>query len=121
MNFADTHLPVLPIFETAFAAGHAHYLARYNGNAELAKKEATEDALRQQLSAMGLPYRTLHSASLLNVLHPPSAQQSPESTARANSQWQRWLQRGCEECSDPVCEHRLFQDLIEHRTTQRGG
>jgi hypothetical protein len=82
---------------------------------------ATEDALRQQLSAMGLPYRTLHSASLLNVLHPPSAQQSPESTARANSQWQRWLQRGCEKCSDPVCEHRLFQDLIEHRTTQRGG
>lgn len=82
---------------------------------------ATENALRQQLNGMGLPYRTLHTASLLNVLHPQTAHLSSESTARAESQWQRWLQRGCEKCSDPVCEHRLFQDLIEHRSTQRGG
>jgi hypothetical protein len=36
MNFTDTHLPQLPIFETAFAAGYAHYMARYHGNDELA-------------------------------------------------------------------------------------
>jgi hypothetical protein len=78
---------------------------------------AVEDALRQQLNALGRPYRTLHAKGFTEALELALWRQPPNplQTALAQQQWQSWLQRGCEKCSDPVCEHRLFQDLLQQR------
>ncbi len=78
----------------------------------------SEDALRHQLNALGQPYRTLHANGFTEVLQLALCRQppDPQQTALAQQQWQRWQQRGCEKCSDPVCEHRLFQDLLQQRT-----
>lgn len=41
----------------------------------------------------------------------PAAPQPP-----AGRPWQHW--GTCEDCSDPACEHRLFQDLLARRSVQ---
>ena len=41
---------------------------------------------------------------------------SPEARAGSNTRW-TW---SCEKCSDPACEHRLFQDLLQGRRGNEG-
>ncbi len=76
-----------------------------------------EEALRQLLGNTGQPYRTLHTNQLADVLTSTLNPWTlpPGQTKNAALDWKRWQQQGCEKCSDPVCEHRMFQDLIKQR------
>jgi hypothetical protein len=81
---------------------------------------AAEDTLRQQLNETGHPYRTLHANNLVGALQVLSDRTTSTLSIQPHHQRQRWLLQGCEKCSDPVCEHRLFLDLIERRTAPNG-
>jgi hypothetical protein len=89
-------------------------------------QRAEQDAqLRQGLALRGIAYRVLYGplerrlASVLSALGesrtpPPAAVASAppapntENTPDTRARLRAW---GCEKCSDPVCEHRLFTSL----------
>lgn len=76
--------------------------------------------LRSHLQAAGVDYQviyphgadgnTSHLHNALRAVHSALKQckQAPPAPDTAS----RWL-TGCEKCSDPVCEHRLFTGLLE--------
>ncbi len=78
--------------------------------------------LRSRLQAADVAYQVIypHSAdggtshlhhalrAVRSAIKPPT--QTPARTAQATAP--RWL-AGCEKCSDPVCEHRLFTGLLQ--------
>jgi hypothetical protein len=72
-----------------------------------------DQALRQKLTLSNLPYTTVYgrdaqrSANALQAIR--FHLREPTTTARTPSRW-RWP---CEKCSDPECEHRLFNDLLQ--------
>jgi len=79
-----------------------------------AVREATDTRLRHVLQAAQIPFHTLYGQgstrlqNALRVLRPwlnlPSQDPTTPPTA--------WFGH-CETCSDPVCEHRLFTDLLK--------
>ena len=82
-----------------------------------------DSGLREQLALERNPYSVLHgdaSARLASawqllraLLALPTAAAAPEPARRAWS----WA---CDKCSDPACEHRLFQDLLAKRPPASG-
>ena len=99
--------------------------------AEQENREQCDAELRRQLQASGTPYRVVYGSTArrlttamaaAQVLHAP-AQSTAASLTRAPIgsadgrdedddqgplKMRSW---GCEKCSDPVCEHRLFTSL----------
>jgi hypothetical protein len=80
-----------------------------------------DSGLREQLACAGIPFSVLYGDAaarlqgawrllvpLLGLPGPP-----PEPVGRL---W-NW---SCDKCSDPVCEHRLFQDLLARRSAAAG-
>ena len=69
-----------------------------------------EDAWRQALQSAGIPYQTLwpdqgsHGLALRRLMG-----LAPTPARRLYNPWP------CDGCSDPACEHRLFQDLLAQR------
>ena len=99
--------------------------------AEQDNREQCDAELRRQLQASGIPYRVVYGSTarrLATALAAAQALQAPtQSTAvsltrapigsedgrdedddQAPLKMRSW---GCEKCSDPVCEHRLFTSL----------
>ncbi len=80
-------------------------------------QQAADAQLRAELSAAGVAYRVVYgtgAARLASALRALGAVLGmPESDAvQANeSRAARLRAYGCEKCSDPVCEHRLFTAL----------
>lgn len=85
--------------------------------------QAAETRLRHWLQASGWPYAVLYwppggdsegcaalCTRLAELLGLAPAQPAPPRP------WRAWA--GCEACSDPDCEHRLFQDLLARRSVQ---
>lgn len=83
---------------------------------------AQQAQLRQQLHAAGAAYGVLHGDDAaiaqqawqalqraLRLPHGTDAQPAAEAGSLAS--WRS----SCEKCSDPVCEHRLFSDLVAQR------
>jgi protein tyrosine phosphatase (PTP) superfamily phosphohydrolase (DUF442 family) len=124
--------PLLPT--PSFCDGEAaSALARLNGAdlVLLCAARADEDAstqarqafLREQLHAAGVAYGVLHGEDAAIVQQAWQALQSalglaqqtddaqPTAEARSLATWRS----NCEKCSDPVCEHRLFSDLVGQR------
>ena len=76
---------------------------------------AQESAWRDALHAAHIPYQTVwpddgsHAAPVRRLMG-----LSPTPARRLYNPWP------CEDCSDPGCEHRLFQDLIAQRQVTGG-
>ena len=99
--------------------------------AEQENREHRDAELRRQLQASGTPYRVVYGSTarrLTTALAAAQALQAPtQSTALSltrapvgsadgrdedNDQGRLKMRSwGCEKCSDPVCEHRLFTSL----------
>ena len=84
-------------------------------------REPVDALVRRALTSAGLPYAVVHGSgtrrldNAWNVIN-RAMQQADEAPALARAAapegaW-RW---SCEKCSDPVCEHRLFTDLVARR------
>ena len=77
-----------------------------------------DTALRDTLARGGIQFQVVYGTGksrLLNTLRclnsHVEAAASEDSTLKSQAQrMQNWV---CERCSDPVCEHRLFRDLIK--------
>ncbi len=88
---------------------------------EQAASQDFDNALRQQLQALNVPYRVIYGSTLDRLSHAllalgRSPQHSDSHTLREQAQY--LLNQGrtlwsCETCSDPDCEHRLFTSLIK--------
>ena len=99
--------------------------------AEQENREQRDAELRRQLQASGTPYRVVYGSTarrLTTALAAVQALQAPAQSATASPtlapfgsadgrdegndqgplKMRSW---GCEKCSDPVCEHRLFTSL----------
>ncbi len=107
------------------------------GPGQQASMEALQARLRQALSEAGIAYQVLYGdpqARRLQALAamqslcgtgpqhagqalPPSPPAGPGSAAGAQARERRARMRayGCEKCSDPECEHQLFQQLLAAR------
>jgi hypothetical protein len=98
--------------------------------AELAQRADQDSQLRQALAAQGIAYRVLYGPLQRRLENAVAAWQAmqPNATATAGSDTAatmaaqpaptstrenraRMRALGCEKCSDPVCEHRLFTSL----------
>ena len=96
--------------------------------AEQENREQRDAELRRQLQASGTPYRVVYGSTarrLTTALAAAQALQAPAQSTATSSPFdgadgrdegddQRPLKMrswGCEKCSDPVCEHRLFTSL----------
>ena len=99
--------------------------------AEQESREQRDAELRRQLEATGTPYRVVYGSTtrrLATALVAALAQQAPGSSTAASptraplghTDWRaagdgdgplKMRSWGCEKCSDPVCEHRLFTSL----------
>ena len=99
--------------------------------AEQENREHRDAELRRQLQASGTPYRVVYGSTARRLTTALAAAQalqaSPPSTAlsltrapvgsaagrdEGNDQGPLKMRSwGCEKCSDPVCEHRLFTSL----------
>jgi nicotinamide riboside kinase len=81
-------------------------------------REPVDTALRDALSRGGIQFQVVYGVGesrLLNALRclnsHVEAAASEDSTLKSQAQRLRnWV---CERCSDPVCEHRMFRDLIQ--------
>ena len=98
---------------------------------EQENREHRDAELRRQLQASGTPYRVVYGSTarrLTTALAAALAQQAPGSSTAASptraplghTDWRaegdgdgplKMRSWGCEKCSDPVCEHRLFTSL----------
>ena len=85
-----------------------------------AVRAATDDVLRRELQAAGIPFQTLYGPLELRLqqalratgtaLQRPLTPEDP-AWAQGRRPW------NCEKCSDPDCEHRLFTQLLQQRST----
>ena len=80
--------------------------------------EAEDLRWREQLTNAGIGYSVLHGDEAAQAdsawrLIQPLLGQAPD-PAPAASAASRWVW-SCDKCSDPACEHRLFQDLVQGR------
>ena len=119
-------------FQTAPHAGHDFALLM---GLDLAGSEqvdetartAQDSALREQLAALGVPYRVVYGTGRTRLAHALLALglAAPEDEVQqGREQAQFDLNRGrtpwsCEKCSDPACEHRLFTGLLGGRSGLR--
>ncbi len=87
---------------------------------EQAASQHFDNALRQQLQALNVPYRVIYGPAPDRLSHAMlalgrSPQHGASHTLREQAQYllnkgrTPWL---CETCSDPDCEHRLFTGLL---------
>ncbi|MGJ7484522.1 AAA family ATPase [Variovorax sp. LT2P21] len=80
-------------------------------------REPVDALVRAALARAGISYAVVHGrgperlASAWTALNLASDAEPAVSTGTAGEAW-RW---SCEKCSDPVCEHRLFTDLLSRR------
>lgn len=75
-----------------------------------AQCERTDALLRAALAGAGLPFAVIHGQGgerLANALRALGLE-APEAPRRI-------APFDCDKCSDPVCEHRLFTDLLRRR------
>lgn len=84
-------------------------------------REPTDRLLRAALTGAGLPFAVVHGsggdrlASAWNAINAIAGTEPPtQSGGRADARPAAWAW-SCEKCSDPVCEHRLFSDLLRER------
>ncbi|NIC40600.1 hypothetical protein [Aquabacterium sp. A08] len=76
----------------------------------VAAEAAQEQAFRHALGALGLAYQVIyplagdHAAAVRQALG-----LAPAAPRRLRPRW------ACQDCLDPACEHRLFQDLLAQR------
>jgi hypothetical protein len=76
-----------------------------------------DNLLRKSLIDAHLGFAVVHGqgqeqlANALNAVGVPADADAHRAGARALTAWS-W---NCEKCSDPVCEHRLFTDLLAQR------
>ncbi|MCU4121515.1 ATP-binding protein [Variovorax sp. N23] len=81
-------------------------------------REPVDALVRTALARASVSYAVVHGrgpgrlASALTALNLASDTEPAVSTRVVGEAW-RW---SCEKCSDPVCEHRLFTDLLSRRT-----
>ena len=85
-----------------------------------ALRAATDAVLRRELQAAGVPFQTLYGPLELRVQQAlraiGSALQRPLTPQSAA--WEQGRRPwNCEKCSDPDCEHRLFTQLLQQRST----
>lgn len=76
-------------------------------------REPVDDRVRAALAGAGLGFSVVHGTGeqrLANAWNAIGRTGDVERTG-ARSDW-RWP---CDKCSDPVCEHRLFSDLLARR------
>ena len=88
-----------------------------------AHAEAEDLRWRERLMQKAIPFSVLHGDAQAQLdgawrLIEPLLGVAPTPDARAGSA-SRW-NWSCEKCSDPACEHRLFQDLLQGRRTAEG-
>ena len=96
--------------------------------AEQENREQRDAELRRQLQASGTPYRVVYGSTarrLTTAMAAAQALQAPTQSTAASSPFDgaggrdevndqgplKMRSWGCEKCSDPVCEHRLFTSL----------
>jgi nicotinamide riboside kinase len=73
-------------------------------------REPVDTLLRSALTRGGIPFQVVYGtgeARLENALRCLNA--TFDSTETSPQRLRNWV---CERCSDPVCEHRLFRDLL---------
>ena len=80
-------------------------------------REPVDTLVRAALARAGVSYAVVHGrgaerlASAWAALNLASDAEAAVARRTADEAW-RW---SCEKCSDPVCEHRLFTDLLSRR------
>lgn len=80
-------------------------------------REPVDALVRAALARAGVAYAVVHGrgperlASAWTALNLASGAEPPASSRPAGAAW-NWT---CDKCSDPVCEHRLFTDLLSRR------
>ena len=86
-----------------------------------AVRAATDTVLRRELQTAGIAFQTLYGPLELRVQQAlraiGSALQRPL-TAQDTAWEQGRRPWNCEKCSDPDCEHRLFTQLLQQRSTK---
>ena len=79
------------------------------------QQRQVDQALRDMLALQKLPYTTVYGREALRSANALQAIRfhfrEPATTPRLPNRW-RWP---CEKCSDPDCEHRLFNDLLQSK------
>lgn len=86
-----------------------------------AVRAATDAVLRRELQAAGTPFQTLYGPLALRVQQAlraiGSALKRP--LTPQDAAWEQGRRPwNCEKCSDPDCEHRLFTQLLQQRSTK---
>ncbi|HYD75765.1 ATP-binding protein [Ramlibacter sp.] len=79
-------------------------------------REPVDALVREGLSKAGVPYRVVYGHGeerTRNALAPVLALLGEQPTSPGASRW-KW---GCDKCSDPDCEHRLFTGLRHPRAS----
>ena len=95
-----------------------------SGQVDEACRTAQDSALREQLAALGVPFRVVYGAGRARLTHALLALGLPApegAVQQSREQAQFDLNQGrtpwsCEKCSDPDCEHRLFTGLLGKRS-----
>ena len=80
---------------------------------------AADDALRKALADARLSFAVVHGEGpdrLANAWNAIDTLAEPEGGAQAARDREGTWSWSCEKCSDPVCEHRLFSDLVAKRS-----
>ena len=83
-----------------------------------AMREATDTALRRELQAAHIPFQTVYGqgeARLQQALRAIGPLLGKALVPQDPSLSEGRVAWNCEKCSDPVCEHRLFTDLLKTR------
>ncbi len=84
-------------------------------------RSATDAVIRRSLQAENIAYQPIYGLGedrvqrALRALSPFIGQAPGEADAVLSLSRRPWI---CNKCSDPDCEHRLFSDLLKHRTRQ---
>ena len=94
-----------------------------SGQVDETTRTAKDSALREQLVALGVPYRVVYGTGRTRLTNALLALglPAPEADVQQNREQAQFdLNRGrtpwsCEKCSDPDCEHKLFTGLLRGR------
>lgn len=100
----------------AFNVGRVLLLAPDPGLPLSPNDEAADSVLRAVVQSLGLPLQVLYPSGTQGwapALRQALVSAIPQHTAPSNTP--TWHRMGCEDCSDPACERRLFQDLLAQR------